>query len=711
MPRNSSGTYSLPAGNPVVTNTLIQSTWANTTLSDVSTAMTDSLDRNGRGAMLAPLKNIDGTAVAPALTFSSEGTMGIYRAAAGVLGFAVGGALVLSLTSTGLTFTTPLVLPIGSATAPSLTFVANTNTGIYSPATNQVAITTNGSQKLLVDASGNTTIAGTLGVGGTSIGFSGAGANTISAGNATGYLQFQTGGANTRLTIDAAGLFTFATAVTFSSTQAYAGVVTFNNNIALDWKDAGGTARRAAILNAANAFQFGDVDNAIASSATTLAANSQVNFAINGTNLVSVNANGMGVGTAPISTVRIAMSDGTITTLLGFNYSSNTISGIGTNSNHALGFLTNGGERMRIDTGGNVAINTTTTTSGAKLAINGGLYVFQAATLSATGFPGLFSFENPVFRQYIGDGTGYSIAFSKRTSSVTTDLFVFNDAGNMGVGKSPGGAVRLDVSNTTGIVAQFDSTTANGGYVQFTNSAALYGYVGTGLQLVTGGLVTDYALRAVTNMLFATGATERMRIDSSGNVGIGKTPAVRLDVTTAANAIAAFDTTSGTSGYAQFSNSGTVYGYLGNGILTSGATTDVCLRAQANMIFAAGGSTARLTISSAGVVSDATAELGWKDIPMNAQAGPYTLLIGDRGKCVTVGATGATVPASVFSAGNVVTIYNNSASSQTITQGASVTLYFGATGGTGNRTLTARGIATVVCLASNTFVITGAGLS
>ena len=57
------------------------------------------------------------------------------------------------------------------------------------------------------------------------------------------------------------------------------------------------------------------------------------------------------------------------------------------------------------------------------------------------------------------------------------------------------------------------------------------------------------------------------------------------------------------------------------------------------------------------------------------------------------------------------TIYNNSASSQTITQGTSVTMYQVGTATTGNRTLAQRGLCTVFCVASNTFVITGGGLT
>ena len=48
MSRNGSGTYNLPAGNPVVTATTITSTWANTTLSDMATALTGSLAADGQ---------------------------------------------------------------------------------------------------------------------------------------------------------------------------------------------------------------------------------------------------------------------------------------------------------------------------------------------------------------------------------------------------------------------------------------------------------------------------------------------------------------------------------------------------------------------------------------------------------------------------------------------------------------------------------------
>jgi hypothetical protein len=55
MSRNGSGTYSLPAGNPVVTGTTITTTWANTTLSDISSALTGSVAADGQTPMTGAL--------------------------------------------------------------------------------------------------------------------------------------------------------------------------------------------------------------------------------------------------------------------------------------------------------------------------------------------------------------------------------------------------------------------------------------------------------------------------------------------------------------------------------------------------------------------------------------------------------------------------------------------------------------------------------
>lgn len=83
MPRDANGNYTLPAGNPVVTDTNIESTWANNTMQDVAAEMTDSLSRSGKGALTGPLQVIDESGGVPGLAFGNEPTSGVKRAAAG----------------------------------------------------------------------------------------------------------------------------------------------------------------------------------------------------------------------------------------------------------------------------------------------------------------------------------------------------------------------------------------------------------------------------------------------------------------------------------------------------------------------------------------------------------------------------------------------------------------------------------------------------
>jgi len=56
MARNGSGTYNLyTPGNPVVTGTTISSTWANNTLNDIATGLTNSIAKDGQTTPTANL--------------------------------------------------------------------------------------------------------------------------------------------------------------------------------------------------------------------------------------------------------------------------------------------------------------------------------------------------------------------------------------------------------------------------------------------------------------------------------------------------------------------------------------------------------------------------------------------------------------------------------------------------------------------------------
>ncbi len=142
MPRNSSGTYTLPAGNPVVTGTTISSTWANTTLSDLATAMTDSLSRSGQGGMLAAFPLFAGTVGAPGLTWTLESNSGLYRAGAGDFRYSIGAADKFQLVATGVKPLVQLQNIDGSAATPSYSLATDTNTGLYAVGADDIGVST-----------------------------------------------------------------------------------------------------------------------------------------------------------------------------------------------------------------------------------------------------------------------------------------------------------------------------------------------------------------------------------------------------------------------------------------------------------------------------------------------------------------------------------------------------------------------------------------
>jgi hypothetical protein len=113
--------------------------------------------------------------------------------------------------------------------------------------------------------------------------------------------------------------------------------------------------------------------------------------------------------------------------------------------------------------------------------------------------------------------------------------------------------------------------------------------------------------------------------------------------------------------------------------------------------------------TNASTADAARTNLGTGTVPPVVSGGAYTLQASDIGDHVS--ATGnITVPPAVFAAGDVVVIYNNTAGNLSILRGAGVTMYWVA-GANADRTIATRGLATILCVASNTFVITGQGVS
>jgi hypothetical protein len=161
-------------------------------------------------------------------------------------------------------------------------------------------------------------------------------------------------------------------------------------------------------------------------------------------------------------------------------------------------------------------------------------------------------------------------------------------------------------------------------------------------------------------------------------------------------------------------NAGNVTGTVavgngGTGITTTPSNGQVPIGNGTNYTAATltGGNGISITNASGSITINGTGST------LNSQTGAYVLVASDAGKTISITTGGVTVNNSVFSAGNIVTIFNNSASSQTITQGTGVTMQWaGQTASqTGSRTLGLYGLATLVFISASSVVISGAGLT
>ena len=112
-------------------------------------------------------------------------------------------------------------------------------------------------------------------------------------------------------------------------------------------------------------------------------------------------------------------------------------------------------------------------------------------------------------------------------------------------------------------------------------------------------------------------------------------------------------------------------------------------------------------VSSAGNMTDQKGEV--RLVPANTQGSTYTLVASDHGKVIIASDT-ITVPSGVFSTGQTISIYNNTASSISVNR-SGVTMYWATDGTNADRTLETRGVATILCVGTDTFVITGGTLS
>jgi hypothetical protein len=196
-----------------------------------------------------------------------------------------------------------------------------------------------------------------------------------------------------------------------------------------------------------------------------------------------------------------------------------------------IAFTEGGVEAMRIDSSGNVGIGTASPTQRLDIVNSSSANTIPLALsnliggtdIASTGINFNAHTGNVLFAQVVGgqqtNGTfsDGNLRFLTRGAETVAERMRIDSSGNVGIGTSTN-TFRLNV---------VDASSATRLYVANTNNAA--GGAGVYMQVLNGAsVVTDNTIRSDNsgNMAFFTGTSsgsERMRIDSSGNVGVGTT--------------------------------------------------------------------------------------------------------------------------------------------------------------------------------------------
>ena len=135
-------------------------------------------------------------------------------------------------------------------------------------------------------------------------------------------------------------------------------------------------------------------------------------------------------------------------------------------------------------------------------------------------------------------------------------------------------------------------------------------------------------------------------------------------------------------------------------------TTAFIANGTAGQVLTSNGSSVS-TWTSAG---DATTNIGYRNIPLSGiRTTAYTLVAGDVGKFVELGTSGSVViPASIFTTGDAISIFNNTSGSISCDCSAITDFYKGGTDtDISTFSVTTRGVATILFITATRAVVTG----
>ena len=408
-------------------------------------------------------------------TLTLAGTLAVANGGTGVTTSTGTASVVLSNSPTLVTPTlgaasaTSIANGLGAVGTPSYTFTGDLNTGLWSPGVDTIAFSTNGAERMRLDSSGN------LGIGTASL----AARFTVNGGAGTSQTRFEVSTTEVQEVATNAAQSAYANRLADAAQHIWKITGTERMRIDASGNVGIGTSSPGGKLDVVSS-SF----NIVSSQSTTSFAGFQRiapagQFTYDFYNIGGVEA------------ARITVTD---TNIMVFS-----------NGSAAT-------ERMRIDASGNLLVGSTAAPSGSGTNLQVSNAGSARMWLTSTG--------NRNF--YLESGAANALQFVDGTAAA--ERMRIDSSGNVGIGTSSPGA-KLDVNGSINASGNAQLTNASYCFAGVTSGAVEGQFAANG-----GG---EVQLRAVSNhpLSVYTNNTERMRIDASGNVGIGETaPDYKLDV-------------------------------------------------------------------------------------------------------------------------------------------------------------------------------------